>query len=80
MALLGARLRTTIHGMASKKPAKVDRHKPSRMVRIPERVAQLLEECAAEDFDTLTDQVRAACVSRLIERGKLPKPGRQLAD
>lgn len=56
------------------KPKAADTHKPSRMVRIPERVAQLLEELAAEQFNTLTDQVRAACVSRLVAAGKVPKP------
>jgi hypothetical protein len=64
-------------GMANrrKKPGEKakDTHKPSRMVRLPERLAVLLEQLASDDFNTLTDQVRAACVSRLISRGKLPE-------
>lgn len=51
-----------------------DTHKPSRLVRIAEAIAVALEDCAGEDFNTLTDQVRAACVDYLRSRGKIPKP------
>jgi hypothetical protein len=56
------------------KKKQVDTHKPSRMVRIAEALAVALEECATEDLNTLTDQVRAACFAYAVKRGKFQKP------
>lgn len=52
-----------------------DRHKPSRMVRIPERMAVALEEFAESRENTLTDEVRTA-IREYLERNDLwpPKP------
>lgn len=60
-------------GTKPKKTGK-GRYKPYKSVRIPLRLAELLEELAEQDFDTFSDQVRAAVRERLIRRGKLPRP------
>ncbi len=62
----------TMLGMAHKKQA--DRHKPSRMVRIPEAMARELERMADEQFNTLTEQVKVALREYLERNGRLPKP------
>jgi hypothetical protein len=62
----------TVGRMADKK--KQDRHKPSRMVRIPEVFAAALEGIAAEEFNKLTDQVKIAIREYLERKGRLPKP------
>jgi hypothetical protein len=54
---------------------KGDRHKPSRMVRIPEPLAKALESIAAEEFNSLAEQVKTACREYLERKGRLPKPG-----
>lgn len=59
-------------GISSKKPQY--RHKPSRMVRLPEAIAASLEQIAAEEFTTLTVQVIAACREYLTRRDRLPAP------
>jgi hypothetical protein len=62
----------TIDRMADKKQA--DRHKPSRMVRIPEPMARALERIADEQFNTLTEQVKIAVREYLQKAGRLPQP------
>lgn len=64
----------TLKGMATKK--KPDKHKPSRMVRIPEALAKALEEVAEQHFNKLTDQVKIAVREYLEKHDKLPKPSR----
>ena len=64
----------TIHGMATKKQA--DRHKPSRMVRIPEVIARALEQIGEEQFNSLTEQVKVACREYLEKHGRLPRPSK----
>ena len=61
-------------GMSKKKPAATpaDRHKPHRMVRIPEAFAQSLERLADADFNNLTDQVRIALKEYLQKHNALP--------
>lgn len=67
----------TMHRMATKpKKPNPDRHKPSKMVRIPLAVAVALEELAAEQFNRLPDQVLTACREYLDKHGRLPKPKR----
>jgi hypothetical protein len=51
-----------------------DRHKPSRMVRIPEPMAVALEELAREEFNSLTEQVKIAVREYLTRHDRLPKP------
>lgn len=61
--------------LMAKKKKEEDRHKPSRMVRIPERMALALEELAETRENTLTDEVRTA-VREYLERNDLwPKKG-----
>jgi hypothetical protein len=64
---------TTLERMASKQTPP-DRHKPSRMVRIPEAMAVALERIADEQFNSLTEQVKAAVREYLEKRDRLPKP------
>lgn len=76
MSVLEATRPSTMSYMGTKKTPKQsgNRYKPYRSIRIPERLAKLLEELANVDFNTLSDQVREACRDRLRNRGKLPKP------
>lgn len=59
--------------MADKKKA-ADRHKPSRMLRLPEPLGKALEELAREDFNSVTEQVKVAVREYLERRDRLPKP------
>lgn len=63
----------TITRMATSK--KVDKHKPSRMVRIPEAMAVALEGLAEEQFNSLTEQVKIAVREYLEKNNRLPRPG-----
>lgn len=58
----------------SKQKQTGDRHKPRRMVGIPEVLAVALEQLAAEEFNTLSEQVKVACREYLERRDRLPKP------
>jgi len=58
--------------MATKKTQ--DKHKPSRMVRIPEAMAVALETMADEQFNSLTEQVKVAVREYLERNNRLPKP------
>jgi len=60
--------------MATKPKQSSDRHKPSKMVRIPLPIALALDQLAAEQFNRLPDQVLAACREYLEKHGRLPKP------
>lgn len=51
-----------------------DRHKPRRIVGIPEALAKALEEIGNEEFNTLAEQVKIACREYLERKGRLPKP------
>lgn len=53
-----------------------DRHKPSRMVRIPEAMAVALEQVAAEQFNSLTEQVKIAVREYLFRLDRMPTPGK----
>lgn len=65
----------TLNGMASKKSANNDdRHKPSRMVRLAEPLAAALEEVAAEQFNSLTEQVKIAVREYLEKLDRMPRP------
>jgi hypothetical protein len=66
----------TVERMATKKkPGDSDRHKPSRMVRVPAALAAELEKYASEQFNSLTEEVKAAVREYLEKRGRLPKQG-----
>lgn len=58
------------------KPKQADKHKPSRMVRIPEAMACALEQIADEQFNSLTEQVKIACREYLERHNRMPSPGK----
>ncbi len=61
----------TITGMPKpKQPA--DRHKPRRLVGIPERICAALERMGEERETSLTEMVKAACIHFLTEQGRWP--------
>lgn len=62
----------TITCMAAK--ASTDRHKPGRMVRVPESLAVILDELAAEQLNSLTEQVKICIRERLTALGRWPAP------
>lgn len=67
----------TISPMAAKKNTKTDdRHKPSRMVRLPEALAEVLDDIASEQFNSLAEQVKIAVREYLERKDRLPKPDR----
>ncbi len=77
MALQESAVSATTAIMGKQKPTANDRHKPRRLVGIPEPLAVALEELAEEDFNNLTDQVKAAVREYLERKGRLPKPGQK---
>jgi hypothetical protein len=53
-----------------------DRHKPSRMFRVPTKMADLLDELAAEELDSSgPEQLKIAIREYLTRKGKWPPPG-----
>lgn len=64
--------RTTVGMRDKKKQADGDRHKPGKLVRIPERLVSLLRELADEDFNSVTEQAKIAVREYLQRKGKLP--------
>jgi hypothetical protein len=62
---------TTLVGMNKKKPAK-DRHKPRRMVGVPERVCAALERMGADRESSLAEMVKTACIEYLEKNGRWP--------
>lgn len=59
--------------MASKKNP-LDRHKPSRMTRVPERMAKLLEKLASQKETNLVSEVKQAVREYLERQGMWPPP------
>lgn len=64
----------TMLGVAKDKKKNADRHKPRRIVGIPEPFAVALEGLASEQFNTLAEQVKIAVREYLDKHGRLPKP------
>jgi hypothetical protein len=62
----------TLDQMAT--PKTQDKHKPNRMVRIPEAMALALEQLADEQFNSLTEQVKIAVREYLERHQRMPKP------
>lgn len=60
--------------VAKNKSDSTDRHKPRRIVGIPDVLAAELEKLAAEQFNTLAEQVKIAVREYLQKHGRLPKP------
>ena len=48
------------------------KYKPHRVTRIPGALAELMQECADEDGEKFTWEVRQAIREYLRSRGKLP--------
>ena len=69
----------TLVGMSKKKqPPPEDRHKPRRLVGVPERVCAALEAMGGDREATLTEMVKVACIYFLEQHGRwppTPKPG-----
>ena len=61
----------TVASMSKKKPTG-GKHKPRRMVGLPERLAAVLEKLADERATTVTEVVKAACVDHLTRIGRWP--------
>ena len=68
--MLGA---TAIMSRMGKKKQAGDRHKPSRMTRVPERMATALEKLAAKKETNLSDEVKQA-VHEYLEKQDLWPP------
>jgi hypothetical protein len=52
-----------------------DRHKPSRMFRLPSRMADLLDELGEEEIgSSATEQLKNAVREYLVRKGKLSRP------
>lgn len=52
-----------------------DRHKPSKMFRVPTPMAKLLEELGNEELgSSASEQLKIAIREYLLRKGKLPKP------
>ena len=51
---------------------KPGKYKPHRVTRVPERLAELLQQCADEDGERFTWEVREAVRMYLRHRGKMP--------
>lgn len=64
---------STLDVMSKPKPS-ADRHKPRRMVGIPERLAVALEKAGEARLMNLTDVVREACLDYLTKLGAWPPP------
>lgn len=62
----------TLNLMSNKKKPHGDRHKPRRMVGIPERVAAALEEVAKEREASLAEIVKYACLFFLEDLKRWP--------
>ncbi len=54
--------------------SKPDRHKPGKLVRVPLRMYELLQELADDEFNTPTEQTKVAIREYLQRKGKLPRP------
>lgn len=61
----------TLDRMAKKKPSG-DRHKPRRMVGIPERVCETLERLARDREASLSEMVKNILVDHLTKLGEWP--------
>jgi hypothetical protein len=66
-------MNATIDRMA-KKSTGPDRHKPRRMVSIPERVAAVLAEVGRGREASLSETVKVACIAYLESLNRWPPP------
>ena len=64
---------TTLDRMG-KKTAGTDRHKPRRMVSIPERVALALADVGRDREASLSETVKVACIAYLESLNRWPPP------
>jgi hypothetical protein len=62
--------------MSSKKP-RADRHKPRRMVGVPERICVVLEEIGKEREASLAEMVKNACLHFLESQSRWPPTSRR---
>lgn len=64
----------TLARMGKKKPTANDRHKPRRLVGIPERVCAALEQMGVDREATLTEMVKAGLIYFLEKHDRWPPP------
>lgn len=64
----------TMSVMSKKKPAS-DRHKPRRMVGVPERVCAALEQMGKDREASLAEMVKVACIEYLERNNRWPPKG-----
>jgi hypothetical protein len=62
----------TLVVMGKKKPSTGDRHKPRRLVGIPERICLVLEAMGESRETSLTEMVKAALIDYLERQGQWP--------
>lgn len=60
--------------MSKQKKPTGGKHKPRRMVGIPEQLAVALERVGESSLSNVTDVVKAACIEYLEKRGMWPIP------
>lgn len=63
-------------GKKKRKPES-DRHKPRRLVGIPESICLILEELGKAREANLTEMVRVGLIDYLERKGKWPPPPRK---
>ncbi len=64
----------TLKGMGKTKPTDNDRHKPRRLVGVPERICLALEEIGKDRETTLTEMVKVGLIHFLESLNKWPPP------
>lgn len=62
--------------MAKKQTKKADRHKPGRMVRLKELLAQRLDVLVDRNATNITQEVQRAVREYLERQGLWPPPGK----
>lgn len=63
-------MNATMASMSKQKKPSGGKHKPRRMVGLPEKVAAPLEALASETATTLTEYVKLVCVEHLKAKGR----------
>lgn len=70
----------TQNGCMAKKKTESDRHKPSRMIRVRERIARQAEALANAREMTLTEAVNQLIIRGLEQEGLWPPPKAQVKE
>ena len=65
-------MNATLAVMGKKKPTTSDRHKPRRLVGVPERICVALEEWGKDREASLTEMVKAGLIYFLEKHDRWP--------